>query len=145
MFIGRRSVSKMNQRLVIVISVAVLAITNRRAFIQAKLPHGSQLRPSGSNYISSRRAEKCAAARALRAVLSYRPVFASCQLITVKKTAFHPLIMAVLRKSLFVNGEIYSSDFLNFSKLLKSRVLDGVRDSKLVSILHLSIRRQFDF
>jgi len=53
--------------------------------------------------------------------------------------------MAVFRKSLFVNGEIYSSDFLNFSKLLKSRVLDGVRDSKLVSILHLSIHRQFDF
>ena len=54
-------------------------------------------------------------------------------------------MMAISRRLLIGKGEIYSSGFLNFSKLLKSRRLDGARDSKLVSILHVSVRKKFDF
>jgi len=50
--------------------------------------------------------------------------------------------MAMFRKSLIFMVEIYSSDFLNFSELLKSLRLDGGCDSKLVSILHLSLRKK---
>ncbi|WP_207838641.1 hypothetical protein, partial [Pseudomonas sp. 43(2021)] len=70
-------------------------------------------------------------------------VFASCQLLTVKNITFHPLMMAISRRLLIGKGEIYSSGFLNFSKLLKSRRLDGARDSKLFSILHVSVRKKF--
>jgi len=66
-------------------------------------------------------------------------------LLTVKNITFHPLALTAFRNALILKAEIYSSEFLNFSKLLKSRRLDGGRDSKLVSILHVSVRKKFGF